>query len=153
MRRSTQLRRKRDYRYSVRVPPPNAVPCGFLLTKFIGLLDNTRTTLGRSLLRTWLLMPSLSLEVINARHDAIECFTRPENIDIANAMHGQLKGIKNVPRLLAALKADKAALANWQGLVKVMVNPDGRFVCSRSWGIVHFSHCNASRQTRRAQYG
>src|ERR1700677_3687070 len=100
MRRSTQLRPKRAYRYSVRVPYPTTVPCGFLLTRFLGMLDNTRTTLGRSLLRTWLLMPSLSLEVINARHDAVECFTRLENIDIANVMHGQLKGIRNVPRVL-----------------------------------------------------
>lgn len=83
-----------------------------------GMLDNTRTTLGRSLLRTWLLMPSLSLDVINARHDAVECFTRPENIDIANVMHGQLKGIKNVPRVLSALRAGKAVLTDWQGLVK-----------------------------------
>jgi DNA mismatch repair protein MSH5 len=83
------------------------------------MLDSTRTTLGRSLLRTWLLRPSLSLEIINARHDAVECFTRPENIDIANVMHGQLKGIKNVPRVLAALRAGKAVLTDWQRLVKV----------------------------------
>ena len=102
---------------------PNTAPCGFLLTRFLGMLDNTRTTLGRSLLRTWLLMPSLSLEIINARHDAVECFTRPENIDIANVMHGQLKGIKNVPRVIAALRAGKAVLTDWQGLVKVRVNP------------------------------
>ncbi|KAI9443370.1 muts domain V-domain-containing protein [Lactarius indigo] len=88
-----------------------------------GMLDTTRTTLGRSLLRMWLLRPSLSLEVISARHDAVECFTRPENIDIANVMHGQLNGIKNVPRVLAALRTGKAVLTDWQGLVKVRVNP------------------------------
>jgi DNA mismatch repair protein MSH5 len=78
-------------------------------------------TLGRSLLRTWLLRPSLSLEVIKARHDAVECFTRPENLDIVNIMHSQLGGIKNIPRILFALKTGKANLANWQGLVKVRV--------------------------------
>ncbi|KAI0304271.1 muts domain V-domain-containing protein, partial [Multifurca ochricompacta] len=83
-----------------------------------GTLDTTRTTLGRGLLRTWLLRPSLSLEVINARHDAVECFTRPENIDIANVMHSQLRGINNVPRVLAALRVGKARLVDWQGLVK-----------------------------------
>ncbi|KAI9464933.1 DNA mismatch repair protein MutS [Lactarius psammicola] len=92
-----------------------------------GMLDTTRTTLGRSLLRTWLLRPSLSLTVINSRHDAVECFTRPENIDIANVMHGQLNGIKNVPRVLGALRAGKAVLTDWQGLVKVRVNR--RWVC------------------------
>ncbi|KAH9002749.1 DNA mismatch repair protein MutS [Lactarius hatsudake] len=83
-----------------------------------GMLDTTRTRLGGSLLRMWLLRPSLSLEVINARHDAVECFTRPENIDTANVMHGQLNGIKNVPRVLAALRTGKAVLTDWQGLVK-----------------------------------
>ncbi|KAH9080364.1 DNA mismatch repair protein MutS [Lactarius deliciosus] len=83
-----------------------------------GMLDTTRTKLGRSLLRMWLLRPSLSLEVINARYDAVECFTRPENIDTANVMHGQLNGIKNVPRVLAALRTGKAVLTDWQGLVK-----------------------------------
>ncbi|KAI9451401.1 DNA mismatch repair protein MutS [Russula earlei] len=83
-----------------------------------GTLDSTKTTLGRSLLRTWLLRPSLSFKVIDARHDAVECFTRPENLDIASVMHSQLGGIKNIPRILSALKAGKANLANWQGLVK-----------------------------------
>jgi len=92
----------------------------------------------------WLLRPSLSLEVINSRHDAVECFTRPENIDIVNVMHGQLNGIKNVPRVLATLRAGKAVLTDWQGLVKVRVNPDGRVVYSQT-GKVHFPHCNASR--------
>jgi DNA mismatch repair protein MSH5 len=91
----------------------------FTLTRGLGTLDNTRTTLGRSLLRTWLLRPSLSLEVINARHDAVECFTRPESLDIANVMHSQLGGIKSVPRILATLRAGKAILADWQGLVRV----------------------------------
>ncbi|KAI0276495.1 DNA mismatch repair protein MutS [Russula aff. rugulosa BPL654] len=58
--------------------------------------------LGRSLLRTWLLRPSLSLEVINSRHNAVD----------------QLGGIKNIPRILSALKAGRANLANWQGIVK-----------------------------------
>jgi DNA mismatch repair protein MSH5 len=74
------------------------------------------------MLRAWLLRPSLSLAVINARHDAVECFTRPENLDISNIMHDQLGGIKNVPRILSALRAGKASLANWQGLVRVRVN-------------------------------
>lgn len=146
MRRSTRPRPKRDYRCLVRVPS-NAVPCGYLSTIFLGMLDSTRTTLGRSLLRTWLLRPSLSLEVINARHDAVECFTLPENIDIANVMHGQLNGIKNVPRVLAALRTGKTVLTDWQGLVKVRVNPGwaSRVYSQTRGGKVHFPHCNASR--------
>ncbi|KAI0052711.1 hypothetical protein FA95DRAFT_1664395 [Auriscalpium vulgare] len=83
-----------------------------------GILNNTSTTLGRSLMRTWLLRPSLSIPVIAARHDAVACFTRTENVDAANVMHNLLKGIKNVPKILSAMRSGKAKLADWQGLVK-----------------------------------
>jgi|SRR5712671_2380166 len=120
MRRSTPRKQRRDCHYSVRLSlsgaPANPVERGT-----VGTLDNTRTTLGRSLLRTWLLRPSLSLKVINTRHNAVECFTRPENLDIADVMHRQLGGIQNIPRILYALRAGKATLTNWQGLVKVSV--------------------------------
>ena len=42
-----------------------------------GILNNTRTTLGKALLREWLLRPSTSIPVINARHDAVACFVLP----------------------------------------------------------------------------
>ncbi|TFK40842.1 DNA mismatch repair protein MutS [Crucibulum laeve] len=83
-----------------------------------GTLNNTKTTLGRSLLRTWLLRPSLSLPVINARHNAVACFMRAENLVPANAMHSHLKGIKNVPRILSVLRTGRAKVSDWQGLVK-----------------------------------
>ncbi|KAJ7505221.1 muts domain V-domain-containing protein [Mycena galericulata] len=83
-----------------------------------GTLNTTKTTLGRALLRTWLLRPSLSLGVIKARHDAIESFVSPENAVPAYAMHGHLKGIKNVPRILEIMRSGKAKMSDWQGLVK-----------------------------------
>lgn len=83
-----------------------------------GILNNTKTSLGRSLLRTWCLRPSLSLETINARHDAVACFLRPENLGTANSMHNLLKGIKNVPKILSSMKAGKAGISEWQCLVK-----------------------------------
>ncbi|KAG2066456.1 hypothetical protein BDR04DRAFT_1081862 [Suillus decipiens] len=83
-----------------------------------GILDNTRTPLGRSLLRIWLMRPSLSIPVIAARHDAIECFLHPENLAPASTLQNHLKGIKNIPRILGLLKAGKAGVSDWQGLVK-----------------------------------
>ncbi|KZT18625.1 hypothetical protein NEOLEDRAFT_1159406 [Neolentinus lepideus HHB14362 ss-1] len=83
-----------------------------------GVLNHTKTTLGRLLLRTWCLRPSLSIEVINARHDAVACFLRPENLVTADSMHNMLKGIKNVPKILATMKAGKGGISEWQGLVK-----------------------------------
>ncbi|KAF5385688.1 hypothetical protein D9757_005471 [Collybiopsis confluens] len=86
-----------------------------------GILNVTQTALGRSLMRTWLLRPSLSLSVINSRHDAVECFLRQENTTTANTLHGHLKGIKNVPRMLSVLRTGKAKVTQWQGLVKFTV--------------------------------
>ncbi|KAG7440868.1 uncharacterized protein BT62DRAFT_1080549 [Guyanagaster necrorhizus] len=83
-----------------------------------GILDTTKTTLGRALLRTWLLRPSLSLSVIGSRHDAVECFMRLENIGLTSSLHGHLKGIKNVPRMLGILKDGRGKISEWQGLVK-----------------------------------
>ncbi|KAJ6559109.1 DNA mismatch repair protein MutS [Mycena vulgaris] len=83
-----------------------------------GILNSTKTTLGRTLLRTWLLRPSLSLAVIKARHDAVACFMSSENSVPVHAMHTHLKGIKNVPRILEIMRSGKAKMADWQGLVK-----------------------------------
>lgn len=84
-----------------------------------GILNNTKTSLGKALLREWLLRPSMSPKVISARHDAVSCFIHPENMGAVNAMHVHLKGIKNVPKILAAMKNCKAKVWDWQGLVKV----------------------------------
>ncbi|KAJ3837138.1 muts domain V-domain-containing protein [Lentinula raphanica] len=86
-----------------------------------GILNVTNTALGRVLMRSWLLRPSLSLSVINSRHDAVECFLQPENITTANTLNGHLKGIKNVPRMLSILRSGKAKVGEWQGLLKFTV--------------------------------
>ncbi|KAI0632052.1 DNA mismatch repair protein MutS [Trametes polyzona] len=83
-----------------------------------GILNNTKTTLGRALMREWFLHPSTSLSIINGRHDAVECFMRPDNITTALSMHGHLQGTKNVPRILTTMKSGKAKVSDWQGLVK-----------------------------------
>ncbi|KAJ7644219.1 DNA mismatch repair protein MutS [Roridomyces roridus] len=83
-----------------------------------GTLNNTNTTLGRALLRTWLLRPSLSLSTIKARHDAVACFLSPENLVTCVTMGTHLKGIKNVPRILEIMRSGKAKMPDWQSLVK-----------------------------------
>ena len=84
-----------------------------------GILNSTKTTLGRALMREWFLRPSISLDVINARHDAVQCFMRAENITSRHAMHGHLNGMKNIPKVLAAMRSGRAKVSDWQGLVKV----------------------------------
>lgn len=88
-----------------------------------GILNNTKTTLGRALMREWFLRPSMSLAIINARHDAVECFTRADNIITATAMHGHIQGTKNVPRIITAMRSGKAKVSDWQSIVKVCISP------------------------------
>lgn len=76
-------------------------------------------TLGRQLLKTWLLRPSTSLLVIKSRHDAVECFCVSENVITASAMHSHLKSFKHIPRLMGKMKSDKVTLNDWKNLVKV----------------------------------
>jgi len=87
----------------------------------LGILNGNKTTLGRSLLRTWLLRPCLSIPVIKSRHDAVGCFMRSENIATATQLHNHLKGIKNIPRIMNLLRGGKGRVSEWQGLVKVRV--------------------------------
>ncbi|KAG8214591.1 DNA mismatch repair protein mutS [Butyriboletus roseoflavus] len=81
-----------------------------------GVLNTTRTALGRSLLRTWFIRPSLSLQVLKARHDAVECFLRTENLPVVGALQSQLKGIANIPRTLGVLRSGKGTISDWQAL-------------------------------------
>ena len=85
----------------------------------VGILNNTRTMLGRDLLREWLLRPSLSLPVIAARHVAVACFVNADNMTTADDVQGHLSGIKNMPRILRMLKSGKAKVKDWQGVVEV----------------------------------
>lgn len=92
-----------------------------------GVLDFTKTNFGRSLLRQWCLRPSLSIPEIEGRHDAVDNFIRGENIPTAEAMHMQLKGLKNAPRAFTRIKAGKGTVVEWQGLVRVSYSPQGAF--------------------------
>ncbi|KAG6377088.1 muts domain V-domain-containing protein [Boletus reticuloceps] len=83
-----------------------------------GILNTTRTALGRSLLRTWFMRPSLSLQVLQARHDAIECFICAENLPVFGALQTQLRGIANIPKTLGLLRSGKGKFSDWQAIVK-----------------------------------
>ncbi|CAG8852259.1 16609_t:CDS:2, partial [Racocetra persica] len=48
-----------------------------------GILNNTRTVLGKYLLKQWFLRPTLDLAVLDERHRTIECLLQPDNLDIS----------------------------------------------------------------------
>ncbi|GAA5820833.1 hypothetical protein JCM11251_001834 [Rhodosporidiobolus azoricus] len=79
-----------------------------------GITNLARTPLGRSLMKQWFLRPSLELDVIECRQDAVECFLRSENQHVVDAMQANLKHIKNVPRLLKTLGGGRGGVQEWQ---------------------------------------
>ncbi|KIJ54568.1 hypothetical protein M422DRAFT_73531 [Sphaerobolus stellatus SS14] len=83
-----------------------------------GILNCTRTSMGRKLLRNWFLRPSLSLDVIQARHDALSCFLRSENLVTAATMHGHVKNVGNIPHIFHLIRGGKAGVKDWQLVVK-----------------------------------
>ena len=110
---------------SLRRVYPSMVCCGLLFEPrlynwTVGILNNTRTTLGRNLLREWLIRPSLSLPIIAARHAAVACFVNPDNITTADDIQGHLSGIRNTPRILRTLRYGRAKVKDWQGIVEVV---------------------------------
>lgn len=86
---------------------------------FIGILNQTRTALGRNLLRQWLLRPSMSLKVIKERHDTVACFVNSENIPTSDRIHRNIGGLKGAPLALTRLRKGKATLQNWRAMVQV----------------------------------
>jgi DNA mismatch repair ATPase MutS len=119
MLRFIRTNRKKVFRSLVcRISGSQFIKGSYKLALWVGVLNFTKTTLGKALLRQWCLRPSLSREVISARHDAVACFLRGENMMLAETMHVQLKGLRDVPRSLSIIRAGKAGTREWQAMVK-----------------------------------
>ena len=65
----------------------------------IEVLDQTGTSMGGRLLRTWLLQPLLDLDALNRRLDAVDAFYN--NIAMRAAIRDLLKGTADIERLAA----------------------------------------------------
>ncbi|WP_456448266.1 DNA mismatch repair protein MutS [Thiolapillus sp.] len=65
-----------------------------------GLLDHTATAMGSRLLRRWINRPLRDRQAISARHDAISGFLEQ---DCLEALHGLLRGVGDIERILARI--------------------------------------------------
>ncbi|KAF9124810.1 MutS protein msh5 [Mortierella sp. 14UC] len=82
-----------------------------------GLLNQTKTSQGRYLLKQWLLRPSLDMTTIHERHQSVECFVRTENQSTINQLVDSLSHIKNIPKVLQAM-SKKATINDWQSILQ-----------------------------------
>ena len=64
----------------------------------LNLMDNTRSILGRKLLRTWILRPILKQQEIIGRQSSLRFFTGQQNQELLMALQDQLRFVKDVPR-------------------------------------------------------
>jgi DNA mismatch repair protein MutS len=69
-------------------------------------IDGTRTSMGARLLRAWLSAPSRDLEVIRARHDAIEALVAEPRL--CEELQSRLKDVRDVVRLAARARLGTA---------------------------------------------
>lgn len=88
----------------------------------LGILNSTKTKMGYSMFKQWFLRPSLSLPLLQQRHNAIACFLRPQNTHLATAIGKSLVRTKNIPKVLVALKKGKAQAYDWSSLLQVYYN-------------------------------
>ncbi|TPX68056.1 hypothetical protein SpCBS45565_g03372 [Spizellomyces sp. 'palustris'] len=82
-----------------------------------GIMDTTKTPMGRALLRQWFLRPSMSTDVIRERHTAVGYFLRPDIQFAMNQLRGSLKHVKNIPKILTKMRTH-ASIVEWQAILK-----------------------------------
>ncbi|CAG8440083.1 18808_t:CDS:10 [Acaulospora morrowiae] len=82
-----------------------------------GILNNTRTSTGKQLLKQWFLRPTLDLSILDERFHTIECFLQPYNLDVSDQLISSLKHIKNIPKIIGRMKG-KLNVKDWQSLLQ-----------------------------------
>ncbi|CAG8445606.1 11405_t:CDS:10, partial [Scutellospora calospora] len=83
-----------------------------------GILNNTRTVLGKYLLKQWFLRPTLDLTILDERHRTIECFLQPDNLDISGQFTTCLRHIKNIPKIIENMNG-RLNIKDWQSLLQI----------------------------------
>ncbi|GAA5961736.1 hypothetical protein JCM3765_000494 [Sporobolomyces pararoseus] len=84
------------------------------------IVNLTRSPLGSSLMRQWLVRPSLELDVIEERHETVATLLRPENAAAADAIRVHLKSIKNAHKALLLLLSGRGKLREWTTVYAVL---------------------------------
>ncbi|KAI9259590.1 DNA mismatch repair protein MutS [Phascolomyces articulosus] len=83
-----------------------------------GLLNHTVTPIGYHLLKSWVLRPSLDLEIIQTRQKAVGYFSASPVSDLAKELRGQLKHVKNVARIISMIQEHRASSSEWHQLME-----------------------------------
>ncbi|EFC36581.1 predicted protein [Naegleria gruberi] len=84
-----------------------------------GIMNKTKSSVGKDLLRQWFLKPVMDLDIIKKRHDAIDYFSRFSD-DIIDEIRENLKFVKNTKRIINRMREAKATVNDWSNLYKTL---------------------------------
>ena len=85
-----------------------------------GVLNQTVTPQGSTMLHKWVKRPLQDIESIIKRHEGVGYFSRSGNYPLYGELVGCLKVIRNVERTLGNLKRNPS-LVDWQIILKVLL--------------------------------
>lgn len=87
------------------------------------LLDRTASPPGKRLLRAWLRAPSLDVDLLSHRHDAVGFLmaAAAQAPEATAALRSSLRNAKDVPRLLLRLKRAAAGPSDWFALHRTVI--------------------------------
>ncbi|MCO5598539.1 hypothetical protein L7F22_052636 [Adiantum nelumboides] len=66
----------------------------------------------------WLTFPSINIDLINSRLNAVQLFTKPHLASSIEGLGKYVKGIKNIYALSSSLISDKATVNTWKGITE-----------------------------------
>lgn len=84
-----------------------------------GIMNKTKSSVGKDLLRQWFLKPVMDVNIIQKRHDAIDFFNK-FTMDVLDEIRENLKYVKNTKRILARMREAKATVNDWSNLYKTL---------------------------------
>ncbi|KAJ3023757.1 MutS protein msh5 [Thoreauomyces humboldtii] len=82
-----------------------------------GILNSTKTPLGRGLLRQWFLRPSIDIVTIEERQNAVSFFLKSEFRYEVDQLRACLMHVKDIPRILVRMRL-KTSTLEWEIMLK-----------------------------------
>ncbi|KAF0974817.1 hypothetical protein FDP41_006291 [Naegleria fowleri] len=107
--------------FSLEVHPSTAILSGRPKEglSLFGIMNKTKSSVGKDLLRQWFLKPVMDVNIIQKRHDAIDFFNK-FTMDVLDEIRENLKYVKNTKRILARMREAKATVNDWSNLYKTL---------------------------------
>ncbi|CAI4229730.1 unnamed protein product [Auanema sp. JU1783] len=85
------------------------------------LCNRSRSALGRYMLRKWFEHPTLNMNVLSDRQEAISYFIQDSNSDIVNNLIQSLGQVRSLRLVLRKMKSSSCSVLHWENLFKTLL--------------------------------